>query len=187
LIEHPKIIKIPIGLDYHTLSQNTYYWGNKKSAIEQETELMNIKTKPFWERELKCYSNFHFVDYGNKFGYSRKDIINIVPKNIIYYEPTQINRLVTWNNQTEYAFVISPFGNGMDCHRTWEALILGCIVIVKSSPLDILYNELPVLIVNEWEDITEQLLTDTVIEFKHKKFNYDKLTLAYYKNIILSL
>ena len=33
----------------------------------------------------------------------------------------------------EYAFVASPPGNGVDCHRTWEALYLGVIPIVKRS------------------------------------------------------
>ena len=33
----------------------------------------------------------------------------------------------------QFAFVASPPGNGFDCHRTWEALILGCIVIVQNS------------------------------------------------------
>lgn len=185
-IEHPKVIKMPIGLDYHTLSRNNYYWGDKKSPIDQELELINIEKTSFWEREIICYSNFHFIDYGNKFGYSRNDIINIIPKYLIYYEPTQITRIETWKNQTKYAFLISPFGNGMDCHRTWEAIILGCIVIVKKSPLDILYHDLPVLIVNEWQDITKKLLEDTIINFKDKNFNYNKLTLTYYKNMIFN-
>ena len=30
--------------------------------------------------------------------------------------------------------VISPMGNGLDCHRTWEALYLGVIPLVRGSP-----------------------------------------------------
>jgi len=186
IIEHPKIEKIPIGLDYHTLSKRKYYWGEIKNPIEQENELINIhlKSKKFWERQIKCYSNFHFADYGNKFGYSRKDVINSISSELIFYEPTQIERKATWENQIEYAFVISPHGNGLDCHRTWEALVLGCIVIVKKSPLDSLYEDLPVLIINEWSDITEELLKNTIIEFKNKKINYEKLLLKYYVKIL---
>lgn len=187
IIKHSKIEKIPIGLDYHTISKNNnHYWGEIKTPIEQEVELINIhlNSKKFWERQIKCYSNFHFIDYGSKFGYSRKDVINSISSELIFYEPTQIERKATWKNQTEYAFVISPHGNGMDCHRTWEALVLGCIVIVKKSPLDSLYEGLPVLIINEWSDITEELLKNTIIEFKNKNFNYEKLLLEYYvKNI----
>lgn len=185
---HPKLVKIPIGLDYHTLSNCSNFWGEQKTPLEQEKELISIcsNVKPFWERKLICYSNFHFIDYGNKFGYSRKDIINTVPKELVYYEPTKIKRVETWITQTEYSFVISPFGNGLDCHRTWEALILGCIVIVKKSPLDCLYDELPVLVVNEWCDITESLLEKTIVDFKNKTFDYNKLTLEYYISKIKS-
>jgi hypothetical protein len=185
---HPKLVKIPIGLDYHTLSNYSNFWGEQKTPIEQEKELISIcnNVKTFWERKHICYSNFHFIDYGNKFGYSRKDIINTVPKELVYYEPTKIKRIETWIKQTEYSFVISPFGNGLDCHRTWEALILGCIVVVKKSPLDCLYDELPVLIVNDWSDITESLLEKTVMDFKNKTFNYKKLTLEYYVSKIKS-
>jgi hypothetical protein len=182
IIEHEKIIKIPIGLDYHTLSANSHYWGIKMNPIEQENELLVIcnSSKPFWERIPQCYSNFHFIDYNNKFGYTRQDIINMVSKELVFYEPNQITRTDTWKNQSKYAFVISPFGNGLDCHRTWEALILGCIVIVKKSQIDCLYENLPVLIVDDWSDINRQLLENTVLLFKDKQFDYSRLTLTNY-------
>ena len=101
-----------------------------------------------------------------------------------------MSRTISWNTQIKYAFVVSPFGNGYDCHRTWEALILGCIPIVKSSGLDNLYEGLPVLIVQDWNDITEKLLMKVITEFKHKhekgEFNYDKLTLKYWMDKINS-
>ena len=36
---HPKIIKLPIGLDYHTMFDSNHEWGSKKTPIEQENEL----------------------------------------------------------------------------------------------------------------------------------------------------
>lgn len=183
IIEHPKLIKIPIGLDYHTLyNNNDHWWGDKSTPIDQEEFLNTIKdcSVPFWQRINKCYSNFHLTYHIPRFGESRKDIQNIISSSICYYEPEQIARINTWLNQSKYAFVISPHGNGLDCHRTWEALVLGCIVIVKKSPLDSLYYGLPVLIVNNWEDITQDLLDKTMEEFKQKKFQYEKLKLDYY-------
>ena len=103
---------------------------------------------------------------------------------MIYYEPTRIERYESWKNQSEYAFIASPHGNGIDCHRTWEALCLGCIVIVKTSPLDDLYDGLPVLIVGEWSDICENLLLETIEKYKSMDFNYEKLTLNYWMNKI---
>ena len=84
----------------------------------------------------------------------------------------------------DYAFVISPHGGGYDCHRTWEALILGCIPIVKTSKIDILYKDLPVLIVNNWIDINETLLAETVYNFSKITFKTEKLLLNYWNNEI---
>ena len=36
-----------------------------------------------------------------------------------------------WLQHAHFAFVASPSGNGLDCHRTWEALLLRSIPIVK--------------------------------------------------------
>ena len=63
-------------------------------------------------------------------------------------------------------FCLSPHGNGLDCHRTWEAIALGCIPVVKTSPLDRLFSGLPVLIVNSWSDLNESLLSETVDRFQ---------------------
>jgi len=181
VIKHEKITQLPIGLDYHTMSERDMEWGLKTTSLDQEKILQKVisKSKPFCEREIKCYSNFHF-QMNTKYGYDRKDAYNQVPKELVYYEKNHIKRLNTWENQINYAFVLSPHGNGLDCHRTWEALVLGCIPIVKKSPLDDMYKDLPVLIVNEWSDITKDLLNNTIEKFKNKTFNYDKLLQSYW-------
>jgi len=185
---HPKLSQIPIGLDYHTLSIDDHAWGNRASPTDQEKLLTVVKSKsePFWKRKIHAYSNFHFL-MTTKFGQDRKDAQNQIPNYLVYYEPEKIKRLNTWVKQTEYAFVISPHGNGMDCHRTWEALILGCIPIIKTSPLDKMFQDLPVLIVKTWTDVTLPRLNKTVRKFKKKTFNYDKLNLKYWKDIIESV
>jgi hypothetical protein len=87
-------------------------------------------------------------------------------------------------NITEYTFVLSPFGVGMDCHRTWESLCLGSIPIVKARNFEKMLEDLPVLIVNEWGEITQELLDKTIQSFKTRTFNYDKLQLSYWINNI---
>ena len=62
--------------------------------------------------------------------------------------------------------------------------MLGCIPIVRTSALDHLYEDLPILIVKEWSDINEELLEKVINDFKEKhekgKFNYDKILLKYW-------
>jgi hypothetical protein len=176
--EHLKLSKIPIGIDYHT----------KDDAQEQENILLECKSSAptkFKDRKIKCYSNFHFnKPRDSKFSYDREDAIKKIDKDLIFYEPVKLDRTQSWINQTEYAFVVSPHGNGLDCHRTWEALILGCIPIVKTSPIDSLFDELPVLIVRDWSDLTREKLLATVNAFSIKQFNYEKLYLSYWMNLI---
>lgn len=79
----------------------------------------------------------------------------------------------------KYKYVILPLGNGLDCNRTWEAIILGCIPIVKSSGLDSMYQGLPVLIVNDWKDITQDLLD----KYKPDTSKIKKIYMDYWINL----
>ena len=187
---HPKFSLIPIGVNFHSLTYGEFcgWHHTSQTPFEQENIIEEIRNNnlPFHLRIPKCYSNFHFVTY-QEFGNPRKEAMEKIPQDLVFYEPTLIPRFNTWDNQAKYAFVLSPMGHGMDCHRTWEALMLGCIVIVKKSIIDSLYENLPVLIVDEWEDITQELLNETIEKFKNIEFDYERITLKYWINKIKSL
>ena len=186
---NPKLTQMPIGLDYHTMSGGNSSWGLQSTPLDQESILKTIKANslPFYERKIGetqiAYSNFHFF-MTTKHGYDRKDAQSNIPNKLIFYEPHKLERKQSWENQAQFPFVISPHGGGYDCHRTWEALCLGCIPIVKTSILDPMYEELPVLIVNSWSDVTLDLLQNTIEKYKTQTFNYDKLLLSYWTSKI---
>jgi hypothetical protein len=185
--ETSKLTKIPIGMDYHTMANRTTLWGEKKEVSIQEAEFLEIReqAKPFYDKEhVLCYHNFGHVSYKNMFGYERKDVEQMIPSDIVQKEKNFLKRIDTWKKQSEIVFVLSPHGHGLDCHRTWESLLLKNIVIVKTSPLDCLYTNLPVLIVNDWTDLSKQLLCSTIDTFKNKQFDYSRLYLSYWKNLI---
>lgn len=196
---HSKMVKIPIGLDYHTMrpihnskllwkrpQKNILGLGICKHATEQEYQLMQFKkfSKPFGERQLKAYANFQFVMWTRYGKIDRKDAIEKVPKDLVFYEPIRATRDICWRNMAQYAFVLSPHGNGLDCHRTWEAICLGCIPIVKTSGIDSLFDDLPVWIVQDWTDVTLENMHKKIFEFTMRDFKYEKLTLAYWRNIL---
>ena len=54
---------------------------------------------------------------------------------------------------SESRYVLSPAGNGFDCHRTWEAMYLGAIPIVRREHWPFINKSLPVLLIDEWEDL----------------------------------
>jgi hypothetical protein len=53
----------------------------------------------------------------------------------------------------DHQMVVSPRGNGLDTHRTWEILTLGRVPVVETSLLDPLFEGLPVLILEKWSDL----------------------------------
>lgn len=81
-------------------------------------------------------------------------------------------------------FVASPRGNGLDTHRLWEALYVGSYPIVKSSTLDPLYANLPVVILNDWSEVTQEFLDQKHRELKAKSFSLDKLYIDYWTRLI---
>lgn len=177
LLTHKKIVPLPIGLDYHTMTTNKI-WGTTKSPLKQESDIKQLINIPFSKRKTMIYSTINF----NLSRGDRMEAYDKINKDIIYYEPIPIERDESHKKQIEYAFVLSPYGMGPDCHRTWEALVLGCIPIIKSSNMDPLFNDLPVLLVNDWADLTLELLKQTLQKFSTMNFNKEKLNLNYYVN-----
>jgi hypothetical protein len=153
------------------------------SPIQQESLLKAIanNARPFWERIPSAYTTFHF-ELGRG---GRQNAFEQISRSLVYYEPDRVVRMESWRNQTKYAFVVSPPGEGLDCHRTWEAMCLGCIPILISSPLDDLFEDLPVLIVSSWTDISRDLLYKTILAYKNREFKMEKLTLSYWTKHVL--
>jgi hypothetical protein len=69
-------------------------------------------------------------------------------------------------------YVLSPPGNGPDCHRTWEALTLGAIPIVKRDYWPFSNLPLPVIQVDEWADIQAAIEEFQVTE-RMKSFDWN--------------
>ena len=164
-----KLVQLPIGLDYHTIARDPHHpWKRLEEGStppQQEGILLSLRhsARPFFAREMKIYVNFSLSN--DRFG-QRRDFLRTVPSFLCAKERTFVRRTDNWKQITHYAFVASPFGNGMDCHRTWEALCLGAIPIVKAPCFRSLFEGLPVLVVNQWSDVTASLLRETVETFR---------------------
>ncbi len=121
----------------------------------------------------------------------RKKIHNIIKDNPLFdlIESTKTFAFIT-KKYNEYNFVLSPRGNGLDCHRTWELFLAGAIVITFSSPLDDMFikHKLPVVIlkdIKELKNIDENMLNSWYVKYiRNTDINviFPKLTYKYWIN-----
>jgi hypothetical protein len=91
------------------------------------------------------------------------------------------------NNIYNHKYVICPRGNGLDTHRLWEALYMGTFPIVKKDINNSFYSDMPILFVNDWTEITLDLLIEmcSVLEYRKDTFDKSKLTFGYWENKII--
>jgi hypothetical protein len=180
---HPKITPIPLGIDWHTpqlqgcrndiaflhelyedfktrqfkkipLLENR----KQKIAITFANSLLDNATKiiPMSASKLRLRES-------RRFCLQKLQELNVINSEII---PFTKDRIQFWSKLKDYCFVASPHGVGEDCHRTYEALAIGCIVIVqckRESGMRPLFEEMRdqgirIMIVESWANVTTELL-----------------------------
>lgn len=81
-------------------------------------------------------------------------------------------------------FVISPIGLEIDCVRNWEAFPLHCIPIVEHTYLDPLYEGLPIVLVNDYKEVTQDFLERKMQEIQTQKTSLDKAFFGFWEHLI---
>jgi hypothetical protein len=148
-IKHPKLNHIPIGFDLHTTK-----WKVGNSQYDKLKFIVSQRSNP---KKNKIICDAHLSLYnGSERVVMLKEINN--NKNIVLVG-SRMPFVDIIKIYSSYEFILSPTGAGLDCHRTWEAILAGCIVITRTSPLDEMFikNKLPVVILNKWSDLKDNL------------------------------
>lgn len=99
-------------------------------------------------------------------------------------EPTMEGRKKYLMDLREHDFCLCPRGNGLDTHRLWESLYMGCIPIVEYDPAYRDFADLPILFVDDWAQVKEHMLHQTKSQFSKRVWNLDKLYMPYWRNRI---
>jgi hypothetical protein len=157
-----RISPLPIGIDFHSVAERSIWGEEIASASRQEATLLAIARSlpPLARRVPAVYLDFDpsrrvSAPAAARLFESRRTIAKRLRRRqgIVCQEGT-LPRGEMWRRRGQYAAVLSPHGNGLDCHRTWEALALGHLLVVPASPLDPLFEGLPVVAVRRWDDVT---------------------------------
>ena len=139
--EHKKLFPIPIGV------ANIRWRHGNVLSIKQA---ISSYRKAFSNRTTLLYVNFAVGTNRNIRSKALKWALSIVNKTkgkSVSYE-TYLREI------GDSKFVLSPPGNGLDCHRTWEAMLMGAMPIVLRSRLDPLFSNESVLVVDSWNQLT---------------------------------
>ena len=148
-----RISPLPLGIDFHTVSERAAWGEPVTSPIDQERGMLAIARSlpPVERREPRLYLDFLSTSYGGRAAVAA----SLRANPLAVLQPGRLPRSTMFRRRGEFAFVVSPHGTGLDCHRTWEALALGHIVLVPSSPLDPMYEGLAVVPIDDWNAIGE--------------------------------
>lgn len=137
------ITKIPLGFPDGKYPPESQYCDNK---------------------DILCYVNLG--TYNNELKFRKCTSIRDHCKTILHEkefitidEPTLTNK--EFNKKLRRCkFVVCPFGFGLDTHRFYETYYARATPIVLTSGLDELHSKFGALIVNDWNEITEELLAN---------------------------
>tara|TARA_R100000458_G_C8237867_1_gene217684 strand:- start:103 stop:891 length:789 start_codon:yes stop_codon:yes gene_type:complete len=160
---------IPIGLE------NTQWHPTKRDII------LNCPAQE--QRLIRAFGQFNPVTHK-----SRTDLVNLIEKKAVdadFFQSingSQFDEYVS--NLSKYAFCLCPRGNGVDTHRIWEALYMGCIPIVQNHLTHKCLSDLPILFVDKWEEVTHQKLVQFLDDATSIMYNLEKLSFEYWQNLI---
>ncbi len=167
-------VPIPLGIEnrYFQKSGVVRHFPKARESLSNSIETrpigifasFNIQTNQM-ERQEAADS---VIRFGHEFNQSR-------------IRPNEFRRMLA-----KSLFVISPPGNGIDCHRTWEAIYFGAIPVVKRKKLaESIYIDLPIYVVGDWSEICS--LSRSQLEDLYSvviKKSADKAYFEYWKNAI---
>jgi len=164
--KHPDLIPIPLGTK--TPEGRAYHEPQYKIKwFEKNRERLFNSEK----NTSRVYCNWGDTNPARN---------NIIKKlKVGYLQQSGLSFETYCEQMAQYKFVISPPGNGLDNHRTWEALYLGCIPIVIANPI---YDswQLPILQVKYFSEITDRILE----EYLDRDCSYEMLDFEYWKKLI---
>ena len=190
-ITHDKLKGYPLGPKWQW--KTTRFFGEDKTKhleIFHNHCLKPLENLKNTEKEL-FYLNFSQTTGKPLYDFHRnirRVCLEKLKKHFKYNDSSDFETYI--KNLNKFKFVASPPGRGIDTHRTWESLMCGCIPIVMSGPHDYLFENLPVVIINDWDTINEDYLQKIYPDIIKKDYDYSIVYTAYWdkyiENIILS-
>ena len=163
-MSHPKLRALPIGLNEGRHRAAVEAARSRTRAPGNGRVLINFHISPMRPERIDLWEQSEFWPFADRRLYNRS---------MVFQRPGvegTTTRDAFYALLTRYSFVASPRGLGTDTHRTWEALYLGVIPIVRRSPISELYSGLPVIELKEWGDLDRATLRASLAASRPESF-----------------
>ncbi len=139
---HPDLIPLPIGVENHC-------GYSKGGYIKPEVFDLPLLNK---DRDNLVYCNFSVHTHPNRF-----NVWTTLADNDMCVMDQDKSFVDYCEQLQQYSYVASPRGNGIDCHRTWEALYFGAIPVVEAHPMYDSWSFLPLIQIRDWNQLNSVL------------------------------
>lgn len=165
-VSHGKLFTIPIGI-----ANSQWSHGNKQTILD-------VASKKF-KKEYFIYKNFDIgTNYNKRTEVNRITLEQLIPMDgkRPFYQYLEI--------VAKTCFVISPPGNGVDCHRIWECLSLGTVPVVEWHECYSQFEHLPIVFIKDWHEVNIEFLRTKMPLLE--KFNepIKELDINYWRTLI---
>lgn len=165
--ENSKVIPIPIGLENLYLNLHGDYSLIQSYGPKTESKIL-VNFNAETNRNVRYPILRECVEYPD-----------------VFQVRSFINPKKYFREISKYKFVLSPPGNGMDCHRTWEAIYCKTVPIVFKDSFPKRFADLPVLIIESVEELTNKTSIDLENMYQEiSKKSSNKAYFKYWKEII---
>ena len=137
--QHSDLIPIPIGIENHK-------GPSKGTCIDQSFIENELDSLAEYTKSGAIYVNFADTHSDRRI---KREILRENPK-AEFSGPKPYGEY--FKDLTRRKYVASPRGNGIDCHRTWEALLVGSTSIVDKHFMYDTWN-IPVIQTTDWNNL----------------------------------
>lgn len=158
-VAHPKVFALPLGI------ANPYWPHGDAATLEAVRRDRSPKTRLF-DAAFRVETN-------------RDERLRCIAETGV--EPDAPSGFVEYLTRLASSyFCIAPRGNGIDTHRTWEALYLGTIPVVTRSVLTDQHPDLPVVVLRDWSEFRSVDFSPDLYARLWAAFDTDELRLDRY-------
>eukprot|EP00975_Prorocentrum_lima_P071724 12939287-Prorocentrum_lima.AAC.1 len=187
-ITHPKLMIWPRGIPITWGQTRMLVWDTMHKVLKHNSqdwqsnrkEVLLFAASSKWgprPQILRCISN--------KF-----PVLTDFEGHVDGPKGARLDRQAYYEKMTTAYFGLGLPGLGYDCFRNWELMTMGTIVVLeKGVGFDRTMWRLPALLVEDFYEITPELLRTAYLEalYRAKEFEFKRLTMSYWFSVLANV